>query len=102
METIGYMYAEDRELKLLRPLMFSKPQTDAPEGFEEVQLVRRRDAEREIDFLLAVLKDIGDFAHDRSTGPAVEDDLWEVRRMAYEALTHNAPSHRPPSGGPVD
>ncbi len=54
----------------------------APEGFEEVQLVRRRDAEREIDFLLAVLKDIGDFAHDRSTGPAVEDDLCEVRRMA--------------------
>lgn len=36
------------------------------------------------------LKDIGDFAHDRSTGPAVEDDLWEVRRMAYELLTPNA------------
>ncbi len=34
----------------------------------------------------AALKDIGDFAHDRSTGPAVEDALWEIRRMAYEAL----------------
>ena len=30
------------------------------------------------------LRDIGDFAHDRSTGPAVQDDLWEVRRMAYD------------------
>jgi hypothetical protein len=29
------------------------------------------------------IKDIGDFAHDRSKGPAIEDDLWEVRRMAY-------------------
>ena len=34
--------------------------------------------------LEARLKDIGDFAHDRSTGPGVPDDLWEVRRMAYE------------------
>lgn len=33
-----------------------------------------------------MLKDIGDFAHERSTGPAVPDDLWEVRRLAYSAL----------------
>lgn len=32
----------------------------------------------------ALLKDIGDFAHDRSSGPVVTDDLWEVRSMAYE------------------
>ena len=44
-----------------------------------------RDAE--IAELVAALKDIGDFAHDRSSGPAIEDDLWEVRRMAYELLT---------------
>ena len=36
--------------------------------------------------LLAIIKDIGDFAHDRSTGPSVEDALWEVRRLAYDAL----------------
>jgi hypothetical protein len=48
------------------------------------------DAQERADFLLAVLKDIGDFAHDRSTGPAIEDALWEVRRMAYEAMTPNA------------
>ena len=34
--------------------------------------------------LRARLTDIGDFAHARSTGPAIEDDLWEVRRMAYD------------------
>ena len=35
--------------------------------------------------LEAVLLDIGNYAHDRSTGPAVPDDLWEIRRMAYDA-----------------
>lgn len=29
------------------------------------------------------LQDIGDYAHDHSTGPAVPDELWEVRSMAY-------------------
>ena len=29
------------------------------------------------------LKEIGDFAHDHSTGPVVEDPLWEIRNMAY-------------------
>ena len=29
------------------------------------------------------LQDIGDYAHDHSTGPAVPDSLWEVRSMAY-------------------
>lgn len=32
----------------------------------------------------ARLKDIGDWSHDRSTGPAIPDDLWEIRRMAYD------------------
>lgn len=31
------------------------------------------------------LQDIGDYAHDNSTGPAVPDVLWEVRSMAYGA-----------------
>jgi hypothetical protein len=29
------------------------------------------------------LQDIGDYAHDHSTGPAVPDALWEVCSMAY-------------------
>ena len=36
-----------------------------------------------IQSLNDTLKEIGDFAHDHSTGPAVEDPLWEVRNMAY-------------------
>lgn len=35
------------------------------------------------DEMSDLLHDIGNFAHDRSTGPAVPDALWEVRRMAY-------------------
>lgn len=32
------------------------------------------------------MRNIGDFAHDHSTGPAVPDSLWLVREMAYDAL----------------
>ena len=33
-----------------------------------------------------MLARIGDFAHDKSTGPAVPDALWEIRGMAYSAV----------------
>ena len=42
-------------------------------------------AER-IAALEARLRDIGDYAHDHSTGPAVPDALWTVREMAYELV----------------
>jgi hypothetical protein len=42
----------------------------------------RKDADAAYETLAA----IGDYAHARSTGPAVPDALWEVRRMAYEAV----------------
>jgi len=32
------------------------------------------------------LRDIGDYAHEHSTGPAVPDALWTVREMAYELV----------------
>lgn len=38
----------------------------------------------ERDQLRDVLHRIGDVAHDASTGPAVPDVLWEIRRMAYD------------------
>jgi hypothetical protein len=41
------------------------------------------DAADDIERLEALIADIRNFAHERSAGPAVEDDLWEVRRMAY-------------------
>ena len=42
------------------------------------------EAEQRVCDCEGLLKDIGDFAHDRSEGPTVHDDLWDVRRMAYE------------------
>jgi hypothetical protein len=40
----------------------------------------------EIELLQSKLKEIGDYAHDNSAGPAVQDALWEVRSMAYDAI----------------
>ncbi len=42
------------------------------------------------------LRAIGDYAHDKSTGPAVPDALWEVRSMAYEALDADSFVTEPP------
>jgi len=36
--------------------------------------------------MVEALREIGDFAHDKSTGPTVPDALWEIRSMAYNAL----------------
>jgi hypothetical protein len=42
------------------------------------------------------LREIGDYAHDHSAGPAVWDHLWEVRRMAYEGEDLGVPTSPPP------
>lgn len=44
-------------------------------------------AKETIAELEARLREIGDFAHDHSTGPAVPDALWAVREMAYELVS---------------
>jgi hypothetical protein len=36
--------------------------------------------------LNSALEGIGNFAHDKSTGPTVPDALWEVRSMAFDAM----------------
>ncbi len=48
------------------------------------------------------LNKIGDYAHDRSAGPAVWDPLWEIRAMAYDnmcevdaALSATTPESKP-------
>lgn len=43
------------------------------------------DQER-IEQLEERLQEIGHFAHDQSTGPAVPDEMWSIRDMAYEML----------------
>jgi hypothetical protein len=40
--------------------------------------------EKEIDRLGELLLEIGNIAHDASTGPAVPDVLWEIRSKAYQ------------------
>ena len=37
----------------------------------------------EIEMLRSVLRQIGDYAHDNSTGPTVPDALWDIRAIAY-------------------
>lgn len=32
----------------------------------------------------SLLIEIGDYAHNASTGPAVPDALWKIREMAYQ------------------
>jgi hypothetical protein len=40
--------------------------------------------DKEIDRLGDLLLEIGNIAHDASTGPAVPDVLWEIRSKAYQ------------------
>ncbi len=78
------------KLRSYRPTSgYSKVMRKAADEIDMLRKVAEAD-QAAINELQGMLKDIGDFAHDRSTGPAVEDDLWEVRRMAYELLTPNA------------
>lgn len=40
----------------------------------------------DVNKMVEALRGIGDFAHDKSTGPVVPDALWEIRSMAYAAI----------------
>ena len=66
----------------------------------DVRYVRAdTDMQAEIDRMSDALREIGDFAHDRSTGPAVPDALWEVRSMAYSAESNiTSPQHQVKKG----
>lgn len=101
-EGCGYLVSEREHLgckseKTLKDLERLTTERDNAEKREYEVLGRANALEAELKATqarlvaaLATLRDIGDFAHDRSTGPAVEDALWEVRRMAYELLAPNA------------
>ena len=56
------------------------------EAAEEMRRLDRVNAElvEALDTTNAALEAIGDYAHDRSTGPAVWDPYWEIRAMAYD------------------
>jgi len=75
-------------------LMLKSAETGEPLYCELCDCISRRndaetmeaEARAEAAAMREAIKDIGDFAHDRSTGPAVPDALWEIRRMAYTVL----------------
>lgn len=73
-EVLGRANALEAELKATQARLV------ASDELLREEFAQRQDA-------LATLRDISDFAHDRSTGPAVEDALWEVRRMANAEIT---------------
>jgi hypothetical protein len=54
------------------------------EETDESKLKRFTELEERLAVCEDLLIEIGDYAHNNSTGPAVPDALWEVRRMAYE------------------
>ncbi len=59
------------------------------------------DAWNLISRLNRALESIGDYAHDKSTGPAVPDALWEIRSMAYDAIEDTTQPAQPAPVQPV-
>lgn len=60
-------------------------------GSEEIRKLReanKRLSDHIVDAnkMLEALREIGDIAHDKSTGPSVPDVLWEIRAIAYDAI----------------
>ena len=55
-------------------------------GYKAAMAVSAEPRSDDADRLREVLHRIGDMAHDASTGPAVPDVLWEIRRMAYDEV----------------
>lgn len=46
--------------------------------------IAQKDAE--IEKLKNLLQEIAELAHNKSTGLAIPDVYWEIRRMAYDAI----------------
>lgn len=74
---LEYFRDTDNDWEVAQALMQAKDDGQRMEA-------KLRENESRIEELESLLKQIGDFAHSRSTGPVLPDDLWEVRMMAYE------------------
>lgn len=61
-------------------------QRDQQYGRAEVAIEERDAANARAGAAEEMLRQIGDYAHDKSTGPAVPDALWEIREMAYGTI----------------
>jgi len=63
-------------------MLFSEPRHNP--DIATVALYTSPPPSNDADRLREVLRRIGDMAHDASTGPAVPDVLWEIKRIAYD------------------
>jgi hypothetical protein len=68
---------------VVKPLYAAPTPMQAPEGWK---LVPETPTDAMLDAAYEALAAIGDYAHARSSGPAVPDALWEIRSMAYDAV----------------
>ena len=53
-------------------------------------VVDQREAQAVVCIAVGPDTSIGDYAHNKSTGPAVPDGYWEIRSMAYEGSAPNS------------
>ena len=75
--------AETRSLALAAAVGYIQRNTPSLVSTEICKALKHiPDAEK----MVKTLCKIGDFAHDKSTGPAVPDALWEIRSIAYNAI----------------
>jgi hypothetical protein len=73
----------------------------AEDAMLDLQAIRRRlpalraainalpgllESAKRVEQLETLLTEIGNYAHDQSTGPAVPDEFWSIRDMAYSGL----------------
>ena len=59
---------------------------DQLQAYAATLIARVAELQAALDSTNKALEAIGDYAHDRSTGPAQWDPLWEIRAMAYDNL----------------
>ena len=64
-------------LKLIKRILQKHDETAIDVMREQVQ---------RIELLENRLREIAEYAHNESTGPAIPDALWEIREQAYELI----------------
>ncbi|KRV64197.1 hypothetical protein [Pseudomonas citronellolis] len=76
----AWQYLHENKIWLMKGRIEEQEQERARIKAENEALRKAFDEAKEM------LARIGDFAHDKSTGPAVPDALWEISGMAYSAV----------------
>jgi len=77
--------AEEMQAKMPKASPLVIASAIAVKAIQEIQELVQKDNEQLQDLENAI-REIAEFAHARSTGPAVPDDLWRIRGLAYDAM----------------